>query len=198
MSTPAGAAIPLALNRALDQNPGALTQLTKYSGKTARLNAGPFSFAFVILPDGHVTAADAETPADVTVSGDVFAFAKAARGGDDALTGINVEGNIAFAQALAALAKDVRIDFTEELAQGLRNVLPPRIADVAAERIASLFRSLGAWGIDSQQRLAAATAEYIVHEDPLVPRKDEVTAFIDGVDKLRERLDRLEQRVRRL
>ena len=103
---------------------------------------------------------------------------------------VEVSGNAKFADAVMLLARNLRWDYEEDLSRVL--------GDVAAHRIAGTARDLAAWQADAGRRLAESLADYFTAESGLLASRAELESFAAAAARLRDDLDRLEQRVRRL
>jgi ubiquinone biosynthesis protein UbiJ len=127
---------------------------------------------------------------DARLAGTPFALAMLAREnpsevirrGDVTLTG---DGQVAerFQELVSLLKPD------------LEDSLSRIVGDVPAHAAGGLLRRVLGFGRDSADTLARNAGEYLVHERrTLVPRA-EAQDFLEQVDELRERADRLEARV---
>lgn len=132
-------------------------------------------------------------PADVTLSGTPLAMLsmlrehpqEVIRRGDVQLEG-DAEAGARF-QELALLLRP-------ELEEGLSRI----IGDVPAFGLGSLLRRALSWGRAGVATQAANVGEYLAHERQLLVPRAEARQFIEGVDVLREHVDRLAARVARL
>ena len=70
--------------------------------------------------------------------------------------------------------------------------------DIAAERIVQLAKASQQQVRDTVLNLSQALAEYWTEERPLLAKPAQVAAFMQQVDKLRDDMARLEQRINRL
>ena len=103
---------------------------------------------------------------------------------------VEIEGNARFAQEVLHLARHLRWDFEEDLAKLL--------GDAAAHTLAGAMRDFAAWQADAARRLGAAFMEYAVEEARLLAPRAPFVAFSSEVARLRDALERLEQRIDRL
>lgn len=99
-------------------------------------------------------------------------------------------GDVHTAEAFAELMRLARPDLEDELAGW--------IGDIAAHETAELARGLTAWGRRAQHALELDTAEYLQHEQRLLPAALEVAAFSADVDRLRDDVERAEARLERI
>jgi ubiquinone biosynthesis accessory factor UbiJ len=185
-----------AINRQLTLNAWAQERLVAFGGQTAQFDVAPFAFSFSVAADGSL-AAPGDTP-DVTLTIPLAALPRLARGDETTMRDVRIAGNAGFAQELATLARQLKLDVDSEVAAALGRVLPGRAADIAATVLGRVGRGARHWAMDAAVRGAANVSEYFVHEQPQVAGKMHVDEFVTRVDALRERLDRLEKRVTRL
>ncbi|MCP5327430.1 MAG: SCP2 sterol-binding domain-containing protein [Sinobacteraceae bacterium] len=99
---------------------------------------------------------------------------------------VTIRGDIELAQRYRELALLLRPDFEEELSRLL--------GDAPAHQLMRFATGALAFGRRSASTTALNLAEYLAHErGDLVPRA-EAAVFLEGVDRLREDVDRLEAR----
>ena len=115
-----------------------------------------------------------------------------ARGRDDATTPgrVDVSGDADLARRLERIARTFAPDFDEAFARVF--------GDVAGFQIARGVRKALAGVRDGAKAFARDTADYLSEEGRVIVPKAEVDVFLDDVDALRERADRLDARVKRL
>ena len=100
---------------------------------------------------------------------------------------VRIQGDAEVAQRWRELLLLLRPDLEEELSRW--------VGDAAAHRIGGLAGRVAAFGRRAAETAVRNSAEYLAHErGDLVPR-GEAEAFFDGVDRLREDVDRLEARL---
>jgi ubiquinone biosynthesis accessory factor UbiJ len=179
-----------ALNHLLTQNSWALPRLARFAGKTAQFDIAPFSFAYTILADGSLRSADAAASADALCVIAPSLLPRLVLHDEKAHTEIRSEGNAELLTEIFFLSRNLRWDATEDLS-GLTG-------DIAAERIVQTVHST-----QHQVRAAAvnfshAAVEYWTEERPLLAKPQQVSAFMQQVDTLRDDAARLEQRIGRL
>jgi len=115
-----------------------------------------------------------------------------ARGGERSLPAGRVEiaGDAEFARRIEQIAHRFAPDFDEAFARVF--------GDTLGFQIARALRDGLAWSRRSAKALASDAAEYLTEEGRDLVARGELERFLDDVDALRERGDRLEARVRRL
>jgi ubiquinone biosynthesis protein UbiJ len=145
-----------------------------------------------LLPGEPATDAGAPWPApDVTLSGTPLALLALQRAEDPA--GVIRRGDVALygdgevGQRFQELAMLLRPDIEE----GLSRV----IGDIPAHGAATLLRKALDWGRQALDTQAMNVGEYLAHESQVLVPRAEARQFIEEVDALRERVDRLAARV---
>lgn len=115
-----------------------------------------------------------------------------ARGRDGAIAPGRVEiaGDAELARRLERLAANFAPDFDEAFARAF--------GDVAGFRLARAVRGALAWSRASAHAFARDAAEFLSEEGRDLVSRAELDGFLDEVDALRERSERLEARLRRL
>jgi ubiquinone biosynthesis protein UbiJ len=111
-------------------------------------------------------------------------------GMDALMRRVSIVGNAGLAAELAFVARNLRPDPEEWLA--------PWVGDAVAERTGSTLRAGAAWAAATGRRALQAGTEFAVHEARLLPDPAAVAAHCRAVDDVRERTDRLAQRIARI
>ena len=187
-ATPA-VAFCFALNHLLRAEPWARERLAPFAGEAVELAAPPLpALRFTIQPDGTLDAGGGEPSLFLKIRPSVLAGL--ARGEEHALRAVDVSGNARLAGEVMLLARHLRWDFEEDLAQLL--------GDVAAHRLAGALREFAGWHADAARRLAASLADYATDERGLLLRRGELASLAADVARLRDALERLDKRVGRL
>jgi ubiquinone biosynthesis protein UbiJ len=109
---------------------------------------------------------------------------------EEAHTEIRSEGDTALLTEIFFLSRNLRWDAAEDLSS--------LTGDIAAERLVQTFHSARQQIRDAAVNLSRASAEYLTEEQPLIAKLQQVSAFMQQVDMLRDDLARLEQRIDRL
>ncbi len=199
------------INLLLSQQSAARDRLVKFAGKSAKFALGPFVFAFKVRVNGEVEALDSfaqpnlTIQPDVSITGSMEAVGAFLRGGKDgaqaAMAHLNIQGNVGFAQELAFLAENIRYEPEERIAQGLRRIfpmMPTNALDAAAVQGVSIGKGLFSWATDAGSRLAKASADYLVHENPMLVLREDLTQFTSDVEALGHRIERTVKRIERI
>jgi len=181
----ASGAAAAALNHMLAREPWARAALAPFAGRSARLQALPFSVQLAIAADGSFTA-DAGAPA-VTIGVDAAALPRVLLEPKAALRNVRLDGDAEFAQALSNVLQKLRPEPEEELARF--------VGDAAAVRIVSLLRAALAGAREAGSRLAMQTADYLIAENPMLVSRQEMASFAADVAGLRDDVERLAKRI---
>ncbi len=72
------------------------------------------------------------------------------------------------------------------------------MGDAAAHRLGEIARGVGKWSREARSTMAQNIREYLQEESRDVPSRYEVERFTTNVGELRDDVDRLEARIRRL
>ena len=178
------------LNHLLIQSGWALPRLMKFSGKTARFDIVPFSFAFTIQDDGTLAAATQDVSADAHCVIAPSLLPRLALHDEKAQTEIIRSGDAALLAEIFFLSRHLRWDAAEDLSRVT--------GDIAAERIVQFAQAGRQQVRDAALNLSQALAEYWTEESPLLAKPSHVTAFVQQVNTLRDDVARLELRINRL
>ena len=179
-----------ALNHLLSQNSWALSRLARYAGKTARFDIAPFSFAYTILDDGSLLASGPATEPDAWCVIAPSLLPRLALSDENAFKEIHSEGDAELLKEIFFLSRNLDWDAADDLSHVT--------GDIAAERIVQAVGIIHHNLREGAANLAHAAAEYWTEERPLLAKPQQVTAFMQQVDMLRDDAARLEQRIARL
>lgn len=179
-----------ALNHLLKDAGWARKRLRPFAGRRAHMRIPPLQLAFEVQSDGMLAATEA-TAFDVEIQLPAGAPLLALQEGPEAvMREARISGLAEFADTLGAVLRGLRWDYEEDLSRV--------VGDIAAHRIAGAFAAFDEWRRQAGRNAAANIVEYLCEERGALPRPQEVSAFIDTVDALRDDLARLEKRVERL
>ena len=179
-----------ALNHLLTQNSWALPKLARFAGKTARFDIAPFSFAYTILADGTLRSADTAATADAICVIAPSLLPRLALHDDKAHSDIGTEGDAALLAEIFFLSRNLRWDTAKDLGR--------LTGDSIAEHIVQTVQGARQQLHDAAANLSKAAAEYCTEKHPVLAKPQQIAAFIQQVDKLRDDVARLEQRVKQL
>ena len=136
--------------------------------------------------DGMLTAVSGEEPAVVlTARPTVDALFRVLREGPLALGAtLRIEGDVMLAQALGDVAKALHWDVEEDLSQV--------VGDVAAHRAGQFWRDARVHAAEVGSRLQDALSDHLSSGTGVLVSRTEFEDWSDGVRRLAQRLDRLE------
>jgi ubiquinone biosynthesis protein UbiJ len=182
--------IERALNHLLSGEPWAREALMPFAGQVVEIRPPVLPpLRLAIREDGLLQrATDGEPALVITLKSD--APAALIRGKEHFLHAVEVSGNARLADAVMLLARNLRWDFEEDLSRV--------VGDIAAHRLAGAARDFAAWQADAARRIAESLSDYFTAESGLLASRTDLDSFAAAAAKLRDDLERLEQRVRRL
>lgn len=184
-----------ALNRALALDPESATNLAALEGQHIGIDLRGMNLALTVaVHEGKLHVGPHwESAPDLNVrAAPASLLAFALRRGDDAPLPpgkVEISGDAQLARTLEKTARDFRPDFEEAFAK--------TFGDVIGVALARALRSAFAHARESAQALAQDTAEFLREESRDLVAPAEMEQFLDDVDALRERTDRLEARIAR-
>lgn len=148
---------------------------------------------FIVHRDHLEMVTDTDQEPDVLISGSLLTLARmAGASGVGAIRDGSLEltGDAHLAEEFQQLLTYARPDLEEELS-GV-------VGDAAAHRIGEIARGVGKWGLEASATMGANIREYLQEESRDVPSRYEVDRFAASVNALRDDVDRLEARLKRL
>jgi ubiquinone biosynthesis accessory factor UbiJ len=183
------------LNRNIGASTPARELLQQLAGRSFAIEAGgapgpTLRIRFFAEPTG-VRVASSDAPADATVAGTPLSLLALLRGdaqGRLQSGGATIRGDAETAKAFEQLLKHARPDLEEELAR--------LVGDGPAYHAARLARGVLQWGRQAADSLARNVGEYLQEEGRDVPARAELEIFLEGVDRIREDVDRADARLR--
>ena len=193
----AGRALESALNRAVDLDPDTRSQLQALEGRRVVVHMrGPELALSVHVEDGRLRVGPPPTDEAAGPTLRVKAtpgslLAMALQHGEDGIAPGQVEiaGDAGLARQLEKLARAYAPDFEEAFAQRFGDVLGVPMARAMQRGLAHARRGA--------KHLVEDTADWLREESRLAVGPDEMDAFLDDVDALRERVERLDARLNR-
>lgn len=180
-----------ALNHLLTQSGWALQRLVAHAGKTARFTIAPFTFSYTIQNDGTLSAAATDASADdASCTIPPSLLPRLAVHDEAAFAQIESCGDTALLAEIFYLSRHLHWDAAEDLSRVT--------GDIAAERIVQYAKAGQQYIQDAALNLSQALAEYWTEESPLLAKSTHIADFVQQIDKLRDDVARLEQRINRL
>lgn len=148
---------------------------------------------FIVSDDSLLLTTECDAEPDVVISGSLLTLARmAGESGVSALRDGSLEltGDAHIADDFQRLLSYAKPDIEEELS-GV-------VGDAAAHRLGEFARGVGNWSRDARSTMGANIREYLQEEGRDAPSRYEVDRFTDHVNTLRDDVDRLEARIKRL
>ena len=180
------------LNRNIAGSSRARALLAELQGRSMELRfaATPLRVRLAAEADALSVRPAGDEPADAVIEGTPLSFlrlasadaAKSIRAG-----GMEVKGDAEVAEGFRRLLEASRPDLEEELSR--------LTGDAPAHYAARFAREALDFGRRASDILARNVAEYLTEESRDLPVRLEAEEFIEGVDRLRESVDRLEVRI---
>lgn len=192
---PAGRALQLALNRALALDEDTRTALAALEGRQVQLHlqSPPLALAITVM-DGALQVGPAGGEADLSVRASLSALLRQLpplRRDDAAPVGqLRIEGDAELARRLQKLAQGFEPDWAEPLTRVFGDVLGMQMANGFAF---ALRRAKTA-----AQGFASDSADWLTEESRVVVGREELAAFHEDVDAIRDDVERLAARIARL
>lgn len=182
--------VPSAINHLLADATRAREKLASHAGKVARFDTGLAKFELQVLADGFVAqAGEGSTPA-VTVTVKAGDLPLIAQDPDKAFSYVNIEGDADFANTISQVAKTVRWDAEGDLSKLFGDIVATRMVAGAKSGLAMLKTT--------HRKLAENMAEYLLEENPVLVRPQQVSDFSTEVARLRDDVERMQKRVEKL
>lgn len=180
------------LNRMLAYDPQTESALAALEGRVIAVEIREPDLQLFLLPGSQGLRLSTSPPpqVDVTISGRPLALLGMLGRREASQGQVEIRGDIYLAQRLQAILRQVDIDWDEFLAR--------YVGDTAAHRLGrfgrNLHRHLQAAGLTLHSQIS----EYLLYEQRVLPMREEIDTFSQSVDRLRDDVERTEQRLRRL
>jgi ubiquinone biosynthesis protein UbiJ len=190
------ATLESALNRVIELDPTMTPRLSELQGRSVGLVVAGTDLALTLYPGpwGFYLRAGLDPAADAVIRGTPLALIRL--GASDEATRelfageVRIDGDVRLGTRMRQLFTQLEIDWEEQLA-GL-------LGDVVAHQLGRRLRELSAWRRRSGEALAADVGEYLNEESRTLPSRPETESFMAEVDVLRDDVERLAARLRRL
>jgi ubiquinone biosynthesis protein UbiJ len=189
------AAIEQAINAVLKLDPDSSAMLSRFDGKVIALHMEGAGLTMYCLPgkDGMNIMTAYEGPVDTTLSGRLWAMIRLALGDSRKVLfsgEVTISGDVELGQRFKQTLDRLDIDWEEHLAQ-LSN-------DVVAHKAGHFAREVSSWLRNASERLSRDGAEYLQQEVYTTPTRADVEVFYQGVETLRDDVERLAARIQML
>ena len=183
------------LNRNIQATTPARELCEKLSGTVVAIRVRDTALTawFIVHDDSLELTTEAELEPDVLISGSILTLASMA--GESGVRSIRagsleLTGDPVLADDFQRLLTFAKPDIEEELS-GF-------VGDAAAHRIGEIARGVSNWGREARATMGDNIREYLQEESRDLPSRYEVDRFAKGVSELRDDVDRLEARIKRL
>jgi ubiquinone biosynthesis protein UbiJ len=186
-----------AINQRLALDPAAKERMGQLHGRVIALELRGFdtTLFFIPAPDRLQLLARHEGEPDCTLGGTPGTLLQMLQGTDK--------------EGTAAIPKEVSLSGDRELAQRFVTILQTAevnwerhlsryTGELIAQEVGRLVRGGMAWGEHIADTLGEELRMMLQERNGALPSRDEVTAFLADVDRLRDRVERLERRINRI
>lgn len=175
------------LNHLFAQSGWALPRLAKFQGRTVRFRSVLFVLTCTIEESGLLREAAPDASADAELNIAPSLLPRLALNDEQALDLIETIGDGALLEEIFFLARNLRWDAAEDISRFT--------GDIAAERIVGFAQRVHKSVRDAALNLSQAAAEYWTEERPLIAKSTHLAEFGREVGRMREEVERLEQRI---
>jgi ubiquinone biosynthesis protein UbiJ len=185
-------AVEVASNRLVALDPDARTRLEALAGTAIGVELKGLGLALFFLPrpGGLRVRGGYSGQPDTYLRATPLALMRLGETGGMFSGEVEIEGDTDLGRRFQAVLQDLQIDWEELLSRVT--------GDVVAHQMGSAARGLLAWSRRAGTTLRQDTGEFLQEEAQLLPPQAQVEHFFDSVDTLRDDVERLEARVRRL
>ncbi|QAU24432.1 sterol-binding protein [Dyella sp. M7H15-1] len=190
----AGRALETALNQALSLDPDTQAKLAALEGRSVQLHLRGVELALAVtVEQGRLKVGPAPENSDLRVAATLGSLLSILfRRGDEGMAPgkVDIAGDAELARRLGKLVSGFTPDFEEAFARSF--------GDVLGVPLAKALRNGMAHARETASHLSQDGAAWLRDEAHMALAPSEVEGFLDDVDALRERTERLEARLNRL
>jgi ubiquinone biosynthesis protein UbiJ len=191
----AGRALETALNHALSLDPDTQARLATLDGRSVQLHLRGVDLALAITVEGsRLKVGPAPDSSDLRVAatpGSLLSMLFRRHGDESMAPGkVDIAGDAELARRLEKLASGFAPDFEEAFTRTFGDVLGVPLANAVRDGLAHAR--------DTASHLSQDGAAWLRDETRIALAPGEVETFLDEVDALRERTERLDARLARL
>ena len=176
------------INHLIQQNPEHQQDLSRLSGKTLSLNLAGFGLTGRINHDGFLETAD--QPADTLITFHQSAIRKILTGQEPGVGDISLEGDLMLGMTVLPILGSLRYYASDDLARFFGDSLAGSISERAAN-IGQTVKKIG-------QSIAEQISDFSREPESPVIDAATLSAWMEEVDKLRDDVARLNERLDRL
>ena len=181
-------------NRNIAMSGQAAALAKRLEGRSLQIEVDGITRVRAICAGGRLALlAGEDTPADAVISGSAPALLQKLRGGGTpgaAGSSVQIRGDAEIANVYRELFAAARPDLEEELSRW--------VGDLPARHLSQLAKSVRTWARRARRTAGENIAEYLQEEGRDLVTKTEMEEFLRGVDGVRDGVDRVEARLKRL
>ena len=196
MSGLAYATLEEAINRYLSLDPAAREQMTGLYGRVIAFELVGLGLTLYLVPSPNrlQVLSGYEDEPDCTLRGTPLALSRMGdpKGSTDQLFAgqVEISGDTELAHRFGKILSAMDIDWEEQLSH--------YTGDIIAHEVGNFARTANHWGQRTMKTLGLDLQEYLQEEIRLLPVKPEIDHFLNGIDTLRNDVERIEARINRL
>jgi ubiquinone biosynthesis protein UbiJ len=185
-----------AINRYLALDPEMLVKLSAFSGKVVKIELTGVNKTLYLLPDEHgiQILTEFEGEVDTVLRGTPLSLFKMGLVSNTAsllLKGeVEITGDTRLGHQFKSAFDQMEIDWSEPLAE--------LVGDGLAFQLQQTGQKFTKWGRHTVNSFSNSVSEYLQEESRDVITETELNIFNDAVDKLRNDVDRLQQKIQSL
>jgi len=185
-----------AVNKYLSLDPEISEQLSEFEGRCIAIEISTPPIKLFCFPraGGLSLQTVYEGEADCKIAGSLMGILKMIRSENPAeilSSGeVSITGDSRLAQDFSDTLSQMDIDWEE--------LLSKLTGDFAAHRIGNVVRQGQHWLLDSMKAFRQDSTEYLQEESGILPTRIEIEKFIHDVDVLRDDVERLDAKIRKL
>ena len=182
------------LNRNISASSAAANLAQRLEGSSLLLDIPGITKILIAMHGGTVSLVNGggAPAADAQITGSMPALLQMLRSGGTpaARSSVLISGNAETANLYREFFMAARPDFEEELSRF--------IGDLAARRISRMAQGFAGWAQRTRRSVGENISEYLQEESRDLVNATELAEFLQGVDTVRETVDRIEARLTRL
>ena len=188
--------IETAINRYLALDPEMLAKLAVFTGKVIKIELTGLDKQFYMFPGekGIEIRKQHDAAVDTTLRGSPIALFKMGLVSNTAnmlLKGeVEITGDTRLGHQFKKAFSEMDIDWSEPLAE--------LVGDGLAYQLQQASKKFALWGKQSVQSVSSSVSEYLQEESRDVVTETELDIFYKGVDQIRNDVDRLEAKIKKL
>ena len=178
------------INHLLAGEDWARAALRRHHGTLACIDTGHLQVRLRVAADGLLEAGESDAVPSVTIHVKLADLPLIAQNRERAFSYVRIEGDAEFANTVSQLSKGLRWEPEHDLER--------LFGPIGAMRLAGGARSAVSNARATGRRLAENLAEFLVEEQPVLVRPNDVEEFGAGVVRLRDDVERTAKRIARL